>query len=1717
MFIPLRLLIPNPADLLGLVPLTSIDQLDAIGVTGIGAAETSDGTVLRASLATAPGHELTVSVPGFPDLALVLRDLASLEVLVSSNPAARIAVDTFVVRLPRQIFRPVAETAAGWQDTGGTAEVAVSMAGAVGPVSIEFDRTGFVRVVPPIDPSGAPIAVSADLTEPVMIGDTGLVITASGLGLTLDSDDPTISVTSARLLLPPGLAPTDVVLPELTFADAVVSWRGFSGTLTAEWDLTVVGGEVRYTGTDAADGGPRTVPASMFGLNGGLEQIAVRLTDSAPEALGMAGKLRLPFFDDVVDIELGVDGTGGLSVRVAGADDGALELTREGLFTMRVASLALAASADETAVTVSGSFRPAFFGSEGVGWPEIGVEGLRAGLRGGEPFVEIDGGWIELRDQAVLDLYGFRGELSRIGFGREDGRLWLGLSGSIQLVELLPAGAAVENARVLWDPNLDVTALSPAEIVAALSFELSGLAVQYTMPGVLEFSGSAYLIDEGTIRGFGGDLRLQLPTVGLGVAAGLLVGFNTEAPPYPFLFLSLDVDLPAGVPLGQSGLALKGAAGLVGYNVFPRRTEPQNWYEDWYKRGPEVGVLHSSKWAPLRDGLAFGAGVTITTVDGYVKGVRALLALLLPGPVILFEGRALFLAGLSPDAEPPLRMLAVIDGSEGTLQLNVEAQAELVPDAVRASGGLEGFFDVDDVTRWHVYLGQDEPADRRIRATVYDLFKASASLMLDNSSTQLAAGIEVSEEWRYQLVEDTVELAVSFDALIEGRARLNYRPEQIEGTLRLRALVGLTAPAVELGLSAAAELTARGPRPLVVDATVDISADLPWPLPDYETEFQLHWDEPIAPPVNAPLVAISVGNDRTEPDATASLHSVRLADGADPPRSALTPAAGRAAAEAARVVPLDAKVLLTFGVPVDDATGAFFRDTRAAHTWRDVGRFRLTTTVLDVAVYAHDASDGWTSDAGAPARQWDEANWRLAYRSTGGGSGGERLRGVWLADEELDDAPSGARRLRLWARDPFTRGGTDRLLSESGRELAVRYGGRSVDLGPPAATGTPALPVPPYAEGFLAGRPDYGRCRTDPAQRCIRFTGLADGLYPNGITVAGVRCSGAGIRVDADAVLADRIELVFPEPVVTVRLRYRTASTPDVATIMAHRPSAPAEHRSRLAAWRQASAADLARYQTLAALTNRSAAQRTDFAALSAKLRKHGEARPRWPSGPCEVHLPRPTVTVGADHTLEVRVAPGDPLRCLRIGKHTGALVEVCFTTVNAATTVAAQEAICATNRTAVADGAEQVLSTDTLYRVVVHSRVDVELRDLGLPAETPPAAAELVLELYQALVDATPAARFVQEGYFRSAGPPRDLAPYVRWTTPADRADAVWTDQDIAIGFTRGTLRAMFPGGDHALAVEVWDTNGVRIGGRRAATFVAPAPLSPLLAPEEELWFARLADAGTPLTPGGDDVLFAAGGGLHPRTRYQLRVVDTADPAYPLLTVGFVTSRFAGFTESLGPDPAWPDRPVTVPSAAVAGLDRSALRAVVGSAAAIRYQDGYLAECRLRGVGTLAEQGAARRARVDREAALDAGLAELGRSLGLADQLLAPPSTSFSVRRLVTDAGATVGLLFTAVEPIDWRETIRVSQGTGAPETDKIVGRVALTVRAGSTVIGGILVPSGDRTRAVYLFEPGTAVAAASFTLTFTHHGQADEPAAPLRRTGPADPFTERVVRMYN
>ena len=48
------------------------------------------------------------------------------------------------------------------------------------------------------------------------------------------------------------------------------------------------------------------------------------------------------------------------------------------------------------------------------------------------------------------------------------------------------------------------------------------------------------------------------------------------------------------------------------------------------------------------------------------------------------RGPRLCLTGLQPSAEPPLRALAEFDGNEGSVQFNVEAEAELIEDVVES-------------------------------------------------------------------------------------------------------------------------------------------------------------------------------------------------------------------------------------------------------------------------------------------------------------------------------------------------------------------------------------------------------------------------------------------------------------------------------------------------------------------------------------------------------------------------------------------------------------------------------------------------------------------------------------------------------------------------------------------------------------------------------------------------------------------------------------------------------------------------------------------------------------------------------------------------------------------------------------------------------------------------------------------------------------------------
>ena len=73
--------------------------------------------------------------------------------------------------------------------------------------------------------------------------------------------------------------------------------------------------------------------------------------------------------------------------------------------------------------------------------------------------MHVDGGWLELPEQKTLDFYGFKVEISQIGFGSEaDGGVdynWIGFSGGIQIVAGLPMRGGVEGLKVMWSPTTD--------------------------------------------------------------------------------------------------------------------------------------------------------------------------------------------------------------------------------------------------------------------------------------------------------------------------------------------------------------------------------------------------------------------------------------------------------------------------------------------------------------------------------------------------------------------------------------------------------------------------------------------------------------------------------------------------------------------------------------------------------------------------------------------------------------------------------------------------------------------------------------------------------------------------------------------------------------------------------------------------------------------------------------------------------------------------------------------------------------------------------------------------------------------------------------------------------------------------------------------------------------------------------------------------------------
>jgi len=868
----------------------------------------------RIGIGLSVADEAVVNLVGLEGFALVFggADATTLRFGLAMRPGdVEFSIGAGVrLRFPRNVLKPVTRdgTDGPWADDPGRefAELEIN-AGVIIDQDFNVDFDGD----------------NAFVLEPCMIADSGLVIEGE---VALDLSESRALPESTAL----GLGPEwrGIVFKNLTvhLPEAVTEAVPITSLSFENFHI----GSGGVTGTIALDNANPPGEGALGGFPFVPTGLTVELRQNCLVRAELEGELTLSFFDAPLDVTAGFDLDGNFTVAVQAAS-GLVELRKPDILTLSLDGIGFALHDGVFTVSISGTITPEIGGGE-LDWPGFHVDELSIDSQG---HVRLEGGWLDLPAQFGLDFYGFHVAITRLGMGStDDGGKWVGFSGSVKLVDGLSIGGSVDGLRVTWYADG-----RPPQLTC------DGVGVELEIPDVLKFKGavSFHTLDtpEGRVQRFDGELLLDLVCVGLRIDGQIVIGTSTDVngSSYTFFALFIGVELPAGIPLGNTGLGLFGMAGLFAIQMAPNKGAPANvlhpssrkdesWFENddgspgWYKRPPIGIVALKSKWDPVKDGFALGGGITLGTVsdNGFIFSAKVLMVLSFPGPVILIEGKANLAKERAKLSDDPLfRLLLVLDFRSGDLLAGLMVSYQYGDDGelIKIAGSAEAYFNYNDPSRWHIYAGVKEPKSRRIKADILSIFEANTYLMIDAQAFQTGVWVGWDKHW------DFGPLSVVLEAWIEGGAQLSWKPAHFSGYLWLHGNVALRALGFGLSLYADAKISADVFDPFHVVAELSAGIDLPWPLPDFSVDLTMEWGPtPDKPPLPVALKEIAVEHFKATaswPLPRGSLMGPAVDDGTGflalpvpaPDLTAPPPAA-------APVVPLDARPHLTFGRAVHD-------------------------------------------------------------------------------------------------------------------------------------------------------------------------------------------------------------------------------------------------------------------------------------------------------------------------------------------------------------------------------------------------------------------------------------------------------------------------------------------------------------------------------------------------------------------------------------------------------------------------------------------------------------------------------------------------------------------------------------------------------------------------------------------------------------------------------
>lgn len=303
---------------------------------------------------------------------------------------------------------------------------------------------------------------------------------------------------------------------------------------------------------------------------------------------------------------------------------------------------------------------------------------------------------------------------------------------------------------------------------------ITAIGVSVDVEGALE--GRGYL--EIKSDGFTGQLDLTLPSVGMRIAGGLAVRTVTQdARSATAVLVTLTLELPSGIPLGGTGLAVFGFLGLFAmHHARLENAAARTPALDWLVNVVAGDPTDVRGWGPALDRWAFGVGLVAGTIEGgTVLNIKGMLVLELPGPRVLILAKANLLKKRPPTKGTTTgNIFAVVDISPQRvlIGLQFDYHIEAVLDlTVPVEAGF--FFDPPAFPPEHFYVDAGTIA-RPATAKILQLFDGTAYFMVHGDGIpdfplgplqgfSLATGLRASFTWGNTDVGLYLRVSAGFD------------------------------------------------------------------------------------------------------------------------------------------------------------------------------------------------------------------------------------------------------------------------------------------------------------------------------------------------------------------------------------------------------------------------------------------------------------------------------------------------------------------------------------------------------------------------------------------------------------------------------------------------------------------------------------------------------------------------------------------------------------------------------------------------------------------------------------------------------------------------------------------------------------------------------------------------------------------------------------------